>query len=134
MKIICITGMPLAGKTLAASFAKEMGLPVINMGDKIREMARKNNIKIKEIGDLILEIRNKYGRDAIAKECYEDIKKIKGDVIIEGIRNIEEVEYFSKFGEVYIVAIFAPRKIRFERALKRKREDDPKNYEEFGEK
>jgi len=63
--------MSLADKTLATSFAKEMGLPVINMGDKIREIARKNKIKIKEIGDLTFEIRNKYGRDAIAKECYE---------------------------------------------------------------
>jgi dephospho-CoA kinase len=34
MKIICITGMPLAGKTLISSFAKELGIPVISMGDK----------------------------------------------------------------------------------------------------
>jgi dephospho-CoA kinase len=131
MKIICITGMPLAGKTLISSFAKELGIPVISMGDKIREIAKRNNINVKDIGNLIFEIRNKYGKDAIAKQCYEDIKKISSDVIIDGIRNIEEIEYFSKLGEVFIIAIFAPRKLRFERALKRKREDDPKNYEEF---
>ncbi|MDT7887264.1 MAG: AAA family ATPase, partial [Thermoproteota archaeon] len=118
MKIICITGMPLAGKTLISSFAKELGIPVISMGDKIREIAKRNNINAKDIGNLIFEIRNKYGKDAIAKQCYEDIKKINSDVIIDGVRNIEEIEYFSKLGEVYIIAIFAPRKLRFERALK----------------
>jgi len=132
MKIICITGMPLAGKTLAASFAKEKGIEVISMGEKIRKMMEKLNVK--DVGNFIIEIREKYGKDIIARECEEDIKKAKDFVIVEGIRSIEEVEYFRKFGEVYILAIHSSVKKRYERAIKRKRNDDPKNFEEFKER
>ncbi len=128
MKIICITGMPLAGKTLAASFAKELGLPVISMGDKIREIEEADASK------LIFEIREKYGRDYVARKCGEEIERLNRDVVIEGIRNIEEVEYFKKLGNVYLIAIHASPATRFKRALNRKRKDDPKNYEEFKER
>ncbi|MDT7891231.1 MAG: AAA family ATPase [Thermoproteota archaeon] len=124
MKIICITGMPLAGKTLASSFAKELGIHVISMGDKVRELGH-------DTARLIFEIREKHGRDAIARICGEEIKKLNKDVIVEGIRNIEEVEYFKTIGEVYLIAIHASPLTRFKRALNRKRNDDPDNFEEF---
>ncbi len=120
--------MPLAGKTLAASFAKELGLPVISMGDKIREIEEGDASK------LIFEIREKYGRDYIARICGEELKKLNKDAVIEGIRNIEEIEYLKKIGEVYLIAIHASPATRFKRALDRKRKDDPKNYEEFKER
>lgn len=125
MKIICITGMPLAGKTLASSFAKELNIPVISMGDKIREIVKGDASKY------IFEIREKFGKDIFARKCEEEIKRINRDLIVEGIRCIEEVEYFKKIGEVYLVAIHASPRTRFERALKRKREDDPSNFEDF---
>lgn len=125
MKIVCITGMPLAGKTLASSYAKELDIPVINMGDKIRKMQAGN------VADLIFEIRKKYGKDIIARMCGEEIKELNRDVIVEGIRSLEEVEYFRSIGEVYVVAIHASPLTRFKRALMRKRGDDPSSLEEF---
>ncbi|SRR5579875_1097070 len=125
VRIICITGMPLAGKTLAASFAKEKGISVISMGDKVREIMKGDASKF------IFEIREKYGKDAIARYIAEEIRKLNKDVIVEGIRNMEEVEYFRKIGEVSLIAIHASPATRYKRALNRKREDDPSDYTSF---
>jgi len=123
--IICITGMPLAGKTLAASFAKEKGFHVISMGDKVREISKG------EASKFIFEIRERKGRDVIARMCEEEIRKVNKDVVIEGIRNMEEIEYFKKLGDVKIIAIHASPKTRFKRGINRGREDDPKNFDDF---
>jgi Dephospho-CoA kinase len=41
MKIICIAGMPLSGKTTAANFLNEIGYSVVSMGDIIRNLYKK---------------------------------------------------------------------------------------------
>jgi len=42
--VIVITGLPGSGKTIASDMAREMGLPVITMGDVIREEASRESI------------------------------------------------------------------------------------------
>jgi len=49
MKIIAFVGMPASGKGEAATVAKELGYPVVNMGDVIREEALLVIEKIKEL-------------------------------------------------------------------------------------
>jgi dephospho-CoA kinase len=38
--IVCLTGMPGAGKSSVASFLKEKGFAVVTMGDAVREEAK----------------------------------------------------------------------------------------------
>lgn len=53
-------------------------------------------------------------------------------VIIDGIRNYEEVEYFAtNMINFSIIAIFANRFTRLQRILKRNRPDDIQNMEEL---
>jgi dephospho-CoA kinase len=56
-------------------------------------------------------------------------------VIIDGIRNPGEVEYLKKkFGKNFVlIAVDAPKELRFKRLLERKKEGDPKTFEEFNE-
>jgi len=37
MKIIAFVGMPASGKSEASGVAKGLGIPVVNMGDVVRE-------------------------------------------------------------------------------------------------
>jgi len=136
MKAIAFTGMPGAGKTEAVKVAKEMGIKVVSMGDEVRNEARKRGLELNDenVGKIADEMRKKYGMDIWAKKCIEKLSSEK-IIVIDGIRNIEEVETFRKRIKNFIlVAIHASPKTRYERLMKREREDDSKNVEELKER
>ncbi len=129
MKIIAFVGLPLSGKSTASSVAREMGIPVIVMGDVVREEVKRRGLELTDenAGKIASELREKEGMDAIAKKCIPKIRELNSDVVvIDGIRGIAEVERFKKaFGEDFVlIAIESPIELRFERALKRCRDDD----------
>ena len=131
MKIIAFVGLPLSGKSTASSVAREMGIPVVVMGDVVREEVRRRGLELTDenAGRVANELREKEGMDAIAKRCIPKVMeagKEKGVVVIDGVRGIAEVERFKKsFGDDFVlIAIESPLELRFERARKRKREDD----------
>ncbi|MEK6944050.1 MAG: AAA family ATPase, partial [Thermoproteota archaeon] len=43
--IVCLTGMPGAGKSTIANGLKSKGFDVINMGDAVRAEAKKRNLE-----------------------------------------------------------------------------------------
>jgi len=138
MRVIAFVGLPLSGKTTASKVAEEMGIPVVCMGDVVREEAKKRGLPLTDevLGSIASELRQKEGLDAIAKRCIPIIRekaKEKGIVVVDGIRGIAEVERFKKeFGDDFIlINIESPIELRFERALKRKRDDDIKTIEEL---
>ncbi len=138
MKIIAFVGLPLSGKSTAAKVAEELGIPVVVMGDIVREEVRRRGLELTDenAGKVATELREKEGLDAIAKRCIPIIRekaKEKGIVVVDGIRGIAEVERFKKeFGDDFIlINIESPIEMRFERALKRKRDDDIKTIEEL---
>ncbi len=138
MRVIAFVGLPLSGKSTAAKVAEEMGIPVVCMGDVVREEARRRGLPQTDenLGRIAEELRRKEGMDAIAKRCIPIIRekgKELGVVVVDGIRGIAEVERFKKeFGDDFVlINIEAPLEIRFERALKRRRSDDISSVEEL---
>ena len=138
MRVIAFVGLPLSGKSTAAKVAEEMGIPVVCMGDIVREEAKRRGLALTDenLGKIANELRQKEGMDAIAKRCIPIIRekgKDVGVVVIDGIRGIAEVERFKKeFGNDFIlINIEAPLEVRFQRALKRGRSDDIKSIEEL---
>ncbi|HDM60127.1 MAG TPA: flagellar hook-basal body complex protein FliE [Archaeoglobus veneficus] len=138
MKIIAFVGLPLSGKSTAANVAKEMSIPVVVMGDIVREEVKKRGLELTDenAGKVASELRQKEGMDAIARRCIPKIRKAAKDtgiVVIDGIRGIAEVERFRKeFGDDFIlIHIDSPIELRLERALKRKRSDDISSIEEL---
>lgn len=138
MRVIAFVGLPLSGKSTASKVAEEMGIPVVCMGDIVREEAKRRGLALTDenLGKIANELRQKEGMDAIAKRCIPIIRekgKDIGVVVIDGIRGIAEVERFKKeFGNDFIlINIEAPLEVRFQRALKRGRSDDIKSIEEL---
>jgi dephospho-CoA kinase len=133
MKVIAFAGMPFSGKSEAASIAKEMNIPVIRMGDFIWEETKSKGLKLNDynIGKTADEMRKKYGMDIWAKKTLEKINSIKKCkiLIIDGIRNIEEIETFEKeLGNNFLlIALQVTDEIRYKRAINRGREDDSKD-------
>jgi dephospho-CoA kinase len=135
MKIIAFTGMPCSGKSEAVQIAKNMGINVFRMGDMVWEEVKNRELPLddKHVGAIADQMRKKFGKDIWAKKTLEKIlkNKISKHVVIDGIRNTEEMETFKKkLGEDFIlIAITASDKTRRERFLKRGREDDSKDIQ-----
>ncbi|MCX9010360.1 MAG: dephospho-CoA kinase [Candidatus Methanoperedens sp.] len=129
MKLIAFVGMPASGKSEAAAVARRMNIPVINMGDVVREETAKRGLPPTDenIGGTGTRLRKEEGMDAVARRCIPKIRSLESPVaVIDGIRNIEEIKYFKKeFGEDFkLIAIESPFNTRFERVKKRARSDD----------
>jgi dephospho-CoA kinase len=135
--VIAVTGLPGAGKAIASSLAKDRSIPVFSCGDVVREEASDRRLlpTPENLGRLMLEMRREYGSDIMAKRLEPKIKMAQPDlVVVEGLRSLDEVEAFKRVFNVAILAIHSPPEQRFQRLLKRKRSDDPRNMEEFRER
>lgn len=129
-----LTGMPGSGKSIVAGFLEKKGFRIFEMGDVIRGMMRKRRIVITNhsIREFSLSLRKKYGNDVVAKESVKQLKRIKGNVVISGVRSVNELRYFKRsVPELILVAIVAPKQMRFRRLKDRKRKDDPQTTKEF---
>jgi predicted RNA binding protein with dsRBD fold (UPF0201 family)/cytidylate kinase len=131
MKVIAFAGMPGAGKTEAANVAREMGIPVVVMGDVLREEVKERGLPPTDenIGGVANQLRSVEGMDAIAKRCIPRIRAYEGKndiVVVDGIRGIAEVETFKKaFDDDFtLVKIDAPFEVRLQRLRGRGRSDD----------
>jgi dephospho-CoA kinase len=130
--------MPGAGKSGIAKAFNEAGVPVIVMGDVIREETRKRGLEpdSENTKKVMLELRKKSGPGAVASFCVDELKKLQTEiVVIEGCRSIAEVEVFDDYSsDVTIVCVHSAPRERFERLKERNRDDAPPSWEVFRER
>ena len=134
MIVIGITGMACSGKSLAAQYLVRKGFEKVEMGDIIREEMKKKKIRItnKSIRGFSLLLRKKFGNDVVARLTLRELRKKNGNIVISGLRGIGEIEYFRKrLKHFYVIALTAPKSLRYKRLKARGRDDDPKNIKEF---
>jgi len=135
--IVCLTGMPGAGKSTIAAGLKEKGLEVFNMGDAIRAEAKRRNLEPtgKNLGKLMLELREKNGPGVVAELTQPNITNSSSSIIIiDGVRSNHEIEVFKKIGTVKLLLIEATPDTRFNFLHERDRSDDPKTRKLFDER
>jgi len=130
--------MPGSGKSAAREIAKELGIPVLIMGDVIREEVKKRGLKeeAKSYESVMRDIRAKLSDQIVAERTAKKLNHIKEDIVfIDGIRSLEEVRYFRKITEdVHVLALLSPFRIRLKRLSSRKRLGDPKTEKELEER
>jgi len=140
MKIIAFTGMPFAGKTEAVKVAKDAKIPIIRMGDMVWKEVNKRGLQLNDnnVGTIANEMREKYGRDIWAIKTINKIKTMGNieSIVIDGIRNVEEIEVFkNELGNKFvIIAVETSEEMRQKRALKRGRKDDSKDVKKLKER
>ena len=135
--IVCLTGMPGAGKSTIANGLKEKGFEIINMGDAVRTEAKKRNLEPtgQNLGKLMLELREKNGPGAVAELIKPSIENSNSNVVvIDGIRSNDEIEVLKKSANVKLLSILASTNTRFTFLHDRGRSDDPKSREIFEER
>jgi len=131
MRVIGTVGLPGSGKGEAAAVAEAAGVPVVVMGDVIREACRERGLDPAEHhGRIAGALREEEGADAIAARTLprirEAVHESDGDVVVvDGLRSTVELETFCEaFGESFtLLAIRAPFELRAERLGDRGRDD-----------
>jgi|TARA_B100000809_G_C15123792_1_gene525348 dephospho-CoA kinase len=135
--VVCLTGMPGAGKSTIVSKLKEEGYETFSLGDGVRAEAKRQNLEPtgENLGKLMLELRQKNGPGAIAELIKESIQKSNHEIIIiDGIRSIHEINVLKETGNLKLLAVEASSETRFNFLTQRKRSDDPLTREKFEER
>jgi dephospho-CoA kinase len=136
--VVGLAGMPGSGKSLVVKTAQQEGYAVVVMGDVIREEMQKRGLKPtpKNVGKVMLELREKGGNSIIADKCIPKIEQQKSrKVIIDGLRSPSEVDAFkAHFSKFSLIAVHASPETRFKRLYRRRRSDDPDGWELFHER
>jgi dephospho-CoA kinase len=133
--VVCLTGLPGAGKSVIAEVGVKYGFETFRMGDDVRMEAeiRKIPPTDENLGAIMLELRQKNGPTAIAALCKQRIEKNSKSkyITIDGLRSIPEFQEFKKLGNARLVAVQAPPEKRFEFLRTRRRQDSPDTMESF---
>jgi dephospho-CoA kinase len=142
--IICLTGMPGAGKSTVASSLKEKGFRVITMGDLIREEAIRLKLDLNDtnLGKLMVQLREEFGPGAVAELVVKKIhstlmwsqQEDNAILIVDGIRSVAEVTVLKRVGQVRLLAIHASSHVRFVHLKERGRTDAPLSQSDFMER
>ena len=140
--IVGLTGMPGAGKSTLAESLLKKGIPVIIMGDAVREAAKRANLEMTDanLGNLMIRLRKEKGSGAIAYLVLDRIRSIivsspnMNAIIVDGIRNIEEMKVLGSLGAVKLLAIHGSSLVRFKHVKARARSDAPDKEDDFSER
>jgi dephospho-CoA kinase len=128
MRLIGVVGLPGSGKSEVSRCAAELGIPVLVMGDVIRRVAAERAIDPDDaaLGRISGELRETYGRGAIARLMLPAIRELGAPVVlIDGIRSDAEVDEFrSAFPGFTLIGVSSSFETRWRRLRRRGRSDD----------
>jgi dephospho-CoA kinase len=133
--VICITGMPGAGKSTASEVSTSLGFEVFRMGDDVRMEAERRKLAPTDenLGLVMLQLRQSGGPVAIANLCKQRIERESKSsfVLIDGIRNVNEFLEFKKLGSAVLVSVHASPEKRYKFLQARGRTDSPSSFQSF---
>ena len=128
---IAFVGPPAVGKDAVSDHvAEKFKLTHVSSGDIIRQYVVENNLgglERENVSKVANKLRAEKGGDILIKIALE---KITDNLILSGLRAIDEVETFKKLGGK-VIAITAPLKNRFEFANNRGGSGHNVSLEEF---
>jgi dephospho-CoA kinase len=133
-KLLVIVGMPGAGKSVAVEHLSGKGWIVVHFGAITMRELKKRGLAINESNERSIreELRKNHGMEAFAKFSLEDIQKglSQGPTVIDGLYSWSEYKFLRNnlSEQIFVIAIFAPKHIRYERL--QNREVRPLTYQE----
>ena len=102
-KNLGLLGTAGSGKGIAAEYlSKKYKYRIISMGDIVRALAKKHHIKPirKNLEKLQTRYSKKYGKDFVIGKVLEKASKIKGPILLDGIRKPLQAKTAKKAKEV----------------------------------
>lgn len=130
MQVIGTVGLAGSGKGEVATVAAELDVPVVTMGDVVRQACRDRGLDPAEHhGNVAQALREEEGRDAIAQRSLPLVEEQLADhdtVLVDGLRAGVEAERFrERFGDAFtLVHVHAPFDVRADRIADRGRDSE----------
>ncbi|MEM4903152.1 MAG: AAA family ATPase, partial [Ignisphaera sp.] len=98
--VVFVTGLPGSGKSVFTDVAISRGIPVVVLGDIVREEVSRRGLEpsLENLIKIAQELRERLGPEAIAMLSVEKLLKILDMsclVVIDGVRSLKEVEYIK---------------------------------------
>lgn len=127
VKILAFVGMAGAGKSSAVDFITANGHPKIYAGGVVYDEMRAQNIEITPESQKIFreEMRTMHGPDYFIRKCAEQMHRLinagQKYIVLDGLYTWSEYKFLKKEfpGELTVIAIVAPRKLRHRRLAQR---------------
>jgi dephospho-CoA kinase len=132
MKLIVTVGMPGSGKDELVEVARAMRLSTLKMGDLVRDETRRRGLPLNNanIARIANEEREKHGGGVWAQRALPKLTETK--MLVDGCRSDDEVRVFRHhFGDLFVLGVYAPPELRYDRLMKRGRGDDGADLQEF---
>lgn len=129
-RLVGLTGTNGAGKGEVARFLLKKGFDYVSLSDVIREELKKRGLEASR-DNLVAcgnELRERFGPAELARRA---AAKISRPTVIDSIRNLREIEYLRQLGDFVLLAVDAPVEIRFERVMRRGRNESVCSLEDF---
>jgi dephospho-CoA kinase len=129
MRVIGTVGLPGSGKGEFAAVADELGVPIVTMGDVIRQECRRRGLDPADHhGEVARSLREEEGPLAVVERSVPMVREALEDadtVLVDGLRSADELRRFREaFGDDFtLVAVEAPFELRAERIDARGRDN-----------
>lgn len=122
-----------AGKDEVAEYLISKGAYHVSLSEEILKqiLARGIEVSRKAYVDTANSLREKYGHGILVKRAFAKLTKVPKFVVVSSIRHPGEVEQLRSFKDLFLIAVNADPKIRFERMNKRIRKGDASAWEDF---
>jgi dCMP deaminase len=121
-RLIGLTGGNGSGKGEAAAWLRGRSYAYLSLSDVIREELRRDGIA--ETRDALIArgnaLRRTFGADVLARRV---LAQVTGPTVIDSIRNPAEVAALRREEGFVLLAFDAPAAVRFERAVRRGRDE-----------
>ncbi|MFA5749839.1 MAG: AAA family ATPase [Candidatus Shapirobacteria bacterium] len=129
-KVVCITGLCGAGKSLVSDFFVNNGFQYVRFGQLTMDELKKRNLEVNEANERIIreDLRKIYGMAAYAilnLPKFDELIK-NGNVIADGLYSFEEYKILKEhFGDsLVVIAVYSSPKLRYERLENRTMDGD----------
>jgi dephospho-CoA kinase len=130
--IIGLTSSYSAGKDSVADYLSKKGFVHISLSDLIREQMKKAGVEItrENMIPFANNLRQKFGHGILSEIALKKMAQDK-NYVVSSLRHPAEIKALQSGKNFVLVGIDAPARLRFERALARNREKEPRTFEEF---
>jgi dephospho-CoA kinase len=131
--IIGLTGTIASGKGIVRDILKSRGFHAISLGDIIREELSSRNMPTtrKNQQDIGNNLRREFGGQVLVERALQKYKSYDMPIIIDGIRNMVEIDFLKNNSRFFLIGVDAPFEIRWQRIQARNKDPDLLNPDKF---
>jgi dephospho-CoA kinase len=131
--VIGLSGTICSGKGLVAEILRSKGCQVDTLSSIIRDELKSKGLEPtrKTLQDGGNRLRKEFGGQVLAERLLAKYKSYDVPLVIDGLRNMAEIDYLKKHSRFFLVGVDAPFEVRWTRVQKRNRDSDLLNYDKF---